>query len=72
MKRHIKNLTYRNLMRVAKMIEQKGYTAEESIVLAKRKFAEFNPKGMPIEGMVKMMLTAEEYEKQNGHKFSTI
>lgn len=72
MKRHIKNLTYRNLMRVAKMIEQKGYSAEESLVLAKRKFAEFNPKGMPIEGMAKMMLTAEEYEKEYGKKFSII
>ena len=60
----IKNKTYHNVMRVAKMIMAKGYTEKEAIDLALKKFAEFNPHGMPIEAMVKQMLTKAEWEEQ--------
>ena len=65
----IKNLTYHNVLRVAKMIERKGYSAEEALTLARCKFAEFNPNGMPIESMVKMMLTKEEFIKEYGNEY---
>ena len=59
----IKNLTYHNLMRVAKMVMEKGYTQEEAIEIAKQRFAEFNPLGMSIEAMVKRMPTKAEWEE---------
>lgn len=59
----IKNLTYYNLMRVAKMVMEKGYNEKEAIEIAKQRFAEFNPLGMSIEAMVKRMPTKAEWEE---------
>jgi len=67
--RRIKNKTYNNLMKVAKMIEGKGYPQNVAIHLAELKFQEFNPKGIPIETMVKNMLTHDEYIETYGHEY---
>jgi len=60
----IKNLTYHNLMRVAKMVQAKGYDQKEAVEIAKQRFAEFNPLGMSIEAMVKRMPTKAEWEEE--------
>ena len=65
--KHMKNLTYRNLMIVIKQIQAKGYNFEESERLAKSIFAEFqaNPQGLSIEERVRRILTREKWEKEN-------
>ena len=65
--KRIKNLTYHNLMRIVKMIMEKGYDETEAVVLAQKKFQDFNPNGMPIEEMISRMLTKEEYLREYGH-----
>ena len=59
----IKNLTYHNLMRVAKMVMEKGYNEKEAIEIAKQRFAEFNPYGMSIEESVRRLQTKEEWQR---------
>ena len=60
----IKNMTYYNLMRVARMVMEKGYNEKEAIEIAKQRFAEYNPFGMSIEAMVKRMPTKAEWEAE--------
>ena len=60
----IKNLTYYNLMRVAKMVMEKGYTEKEAIEIAKQRFAEYNPYGMSIEESVRRLMTKAEWEAE--------
>ena len=66
MKRHIKRLTYRNLMIVIHKIMDKGYTMDEAEPIARRLFDEYeaNPQGWCIEQMISMVLTKEEYEEE--------
>lgn len=59
----IKNLTYHNFMRVAKMISAKGYDEETSYRLAHRIFDEANPNGMSILDMVDRILPKEEFDR---------
>ena len=68
MKRHMRNLTYRNLMAVIHKIQAKGYDFEESERLARNIFAEFEarPQGMSIEERVRRILTREEFEREYG------
>lgn len=59
--RPIKTKTYYNMMRVIRMIQDKGYDFDTARDIAHRTFDEFNPKGLPILSMVDMILPADEY-----------
>ena len=63
MKRHMKNLTYNNLMAVIHKIQAKGYTFEEAEPVARNIFAEYRPEGISIEERVRRVLTKEEWEQ---------
>ena len=67
MARHIKNLTYHNLMAVIHKIERKGYDFEMAERLARNVFAEFeaHPKGISIEKRVEQILDYEDWVKEN-------
>jgi len=64
MTRHMKNMTYRNLMAAIRKIEAKGWSFEESEKMARNIFAEYRPEGMSIEERVRRTLTKEEWEKE--------
>ena len=59
----IKRKTYYNLMRVVKMIQDKGYDFDTAVRLAHQLFDqyEFNPNGLPILTMVGMVIPADDY-----------
>jgi hypothetical protein len=61
--KQIKNKTYHNFMRVARMIERKGYDWETAAQLAHNVFAqyEFNPSGWSVLQLVDMIIPASEY-----------
>lgn len=61
--RPIKKRTYYNMMRVIRMIQDKGYDFNTARDLAHRIFNqyEFNPSGLPILSMVDMIIPADEY-----------
>ena len=63
----MRNMTYRNLMTVIRKIEAKGYDFQESERLARHIFAEFEarPQSMSIEERVRLVLTREEWEREN-------
>ena len=65
--RHIKNLTYHNLMAVIHKIERKGYDFETSERLARNIFAEFeaHPQGISIEKRIDMILDYEDWVREN-------
>lgn len=66
-KRHIKHLTYNNLMAVIRKIEAKGYDFETSERLARSVFTEFlgNPDGISIERRIDMILDYEDWVREN-------
>ena len=65
MKRHIRNLTYRNLMVVINRIMKKGYDFTESEKMARNIFEEFSarPEGMSIEARIEMIQNKEDYHE---------
>ncbi len=67
----MKNLTYRNLMTVIHKIEKKGYDFKTSEVIARNIFEEFlsRPLGISIEKRIGMVLSREEFEKEQGGAF---
>ena len=56
--RHMKHMTYNNLMAVIRKIQAKGYDFETSERLARSVFAEFEarPEGLSIEQRVERIL----------------
>lgn len=62
MKRHMRNLTYRNLMVVINRIMKKGYDFTESEKMARNIFEEFSarPEGMSIEARIEMIQNKED------------
>lgn len=61
--KQIKNKTYHNFMRVARLIERKGYDWETAAQLAHSVFAqyEFNPSGLSVLQLVDMIIPTSEY-----------
>ena len=61
--RPIKTKTYYNMMRVIRMIQDKGYDFDTARDLAHRIFDqyEFNPEGLPILSLVDRIVPADEY-----------
>ena len=61
--RPIKTKTYYNMMRVIRMIQDKGYDFNTARDLAHRTFDQYeaNPHGLPILSMVDMIIPADEY-----------
>ena len=61
--RPIKTKTYYNMMRVIRMIQDKGYDFNTARGLAHRTFDQYeaNPHGLPILSMVDMIIPADEY-----------
>lgn len=61
MKRHMRNLTYRNLMIVINRIMKKGYDFTESEKMARNIFEEFSarPEGLSIEARIEMIQKRE-------------
>lgn len=59
--RHMKNLTYRNLMIVINRIMKKGYDFAESEKMARNIFEEFSarPEGLSIETRIEMIRKRE-------------
>lgn len=64
--RHMKHMTYNNLMTVIRKIQAKGYDFETSERLARRVFAEFEarPEGLSIEQRVERILDYEDWVRQ--------
>lgn len=60
----IKNLTYRNLVYVTKQIQAKGYGFKEAEAIARRLFANLNPKGKTMDDMINDVISKEDYEKE--------
>ena len=61
--RPIKKRTYYNMMRIIRMIQDKGYDFDTARDLAHRIFNqyEFNPRGLPILSLVDMIIPTDEY-----------
>ena len=61
--RPIKNKTYHNFLRVARMIEAKGYDFKTACELAHKVFDNYeqNQRRLPILFLVEMIIPADEY-----------
>lgn len=66
--RPIKNKTYHNMMRVIRMIQDKGYDFDTARDLAHKIFDNYesNRHGLPILFMVEMIIPAGEYAAAYG------
>ena len=64
--RHMKHMTYNNLIAVIRKIQAKGYVFETSERLARSVFAEFEarPEGLSIEQRVERILDYEDWVRQ--------
>ena len=62
--RHMKRMTYHNLMVVIHKLQAKGWNFEEAESMARNYFAEFEacPMGMSIEERIRRQPTREEWE----------
>ena len=64
--KHMKHMTYNNLMAVIRKIQKKGYDFETSERLVRSVFAEFEaaPQGLNIEQRIERILDYEEWLRQ--------
>ena len=64
--RHMKHMTYNNLIAVIRKIQAKGYVFDTSEMLARSVFAEFEarPEGLSIEQRVERILDYEDWVRQ--------
>lgn len=62
----IRNKTYKNVLCIAKRIQEKGYSREESLELSLKVFDNMEQanNGMPAEWFADKIISKQEYGKQ--------